>query len=110
MFDFAGQPALLHPPKAPAAGKGSCHGELVLVSDEPSYPSANPLTLHLGWTNAATPHDHDRIGVYKYPRVGADVPTEQNPIEPVAWSYIGGHGHTADGRCGGGGCQHQMGA
>jgi phospholipase C len=93
MFDFDGPPALLHPPKAPLAGKGGCHGQLVLLSQEPSYPSTNPLTLHLGWTGAPMPQDHDRIGVYKY----GDVPTEQKPIEPVAWTYIGGHGHTPNG-------------
>jgi phospholipase C len=102
MFDFDGGPALLHPPKAPAAGKGGCRGDLVLVSSEPSYPSASPLTLHLGWTNATTPHDHDRIGVYKYPRATADVPSDMNPIEPVAWSYIGGTGRTPSGAPGSG--------
>ncbi|HVU52266.1 MAG TPA: alkaline phosphatase family protein [Polyangia bacterium] len=97
MFDFDHPPALLQPPKAPPAGKGGCHGALVLVSDEPSYESVSPLTLHIGWTNATTPNAHDRIGVYKYPRGTADVPTEDNPIEPVAWTYIGGTGHTPSG-------------
>jgi phospholipase C len=97
MFDFDHPPGLLHPPAAPLSGKGGCHGDLVLSSDEPSYVSASPLTLHLGWTNAQTAHEHDRIGVYKYPRVAADVPSEQNPIEPIAWSYIGGQGHTPGG-------------
>jgi phospholipase C len=97
MFDFDHAPALLHPPAAPVAGKGGCKGDLVLSSEEPSYPSASPLTIHIGWTNAKTPSAHDRIGVYKYPRAGADVPTEQNPIEPIAWSYIGGNGHTPSG-------------
>ena len=102
MFDFEHPPALMHPPKAPSAGKGGCHGDLVLVSDEASYVSASPLTVHLGWTNAKTPHDHDRIGIYKYPRVDGDVPTEMNPIEPLAWSYIGGMGHTPSGAPGSG--------
>jgi phospholipase C len=98
MFDFDGPPALLHPAKAPVAGKGGCKGDLILTSEEPSYVSANPLTLHFGWTNATTASDHDRIGVYMYPHdAKTDVPSDANPIEPVAWTYIGGMGHTPSG-------------
>jgi len=97
MFDFEHPPALMHPPKPPSAGKGGCHGDLVLVSDEASYVSASPLTVHLRWTSAKPAHDHDRIGIYKYPRAAEDVPSEMNPIEPIAWSYIGGMGHTPSG-------------
>jgi phospholipase C len=94
MFDFDGPPALLHPPKPPLAGKDGCHGDLVLSSEEPSYGSTNPLTLHIGWRGATMAAPNDRIAIYKYPRVAADLPSEANPIAPIAWSYIGGMGHT----------------
>jgi phospholipase C len=97
MFDFDNPPALLHPPQNPAAGKGSCHGDLLLVSEEATYASASPLTIHLRWSNAQAAHDHDRIGIYRYPRGTPDVPSDTNPIEPIAWSYIGGNGHTPGG-------------
>jgi phospholipase C len=97
MFDFEHPPALLHPPAAPAAGTGGCHGDLVLTSSQPSYVSASPLTITIQWTNVMTPNAHDRVGIYKYPHMPAEVPSEMNPIEPVAWSYVGGQGHTPSG-------------
>jgi phospholipase C len=97
MFDFSGAPPMLHPPDAPLAGKGGCHGDVVLQSDKPSYPSASPLSIRISWTGVAAPQDHDRIGIFRYPRGAMDVPTEMNPIIPLAWAYIGGHGQTPGG-------------
>jgi hypothetical protein len=97
MFDFENAPALLHPPRPPLAGTGGCHGDLVLVSDEPSYVSESPFTLHLGFRGGLAPRDHDRVGIYRYPGDAADIPTEANPIEPDAWVYIGDHGQTPNG-------------
>jgi len=97
MFDFQSPPALLHPPPAPLAGTGGCHGQLVLAPDEPSYVSALPMIIEIGFRGVAMPQETDRVGIFKYPRAATDVPSETNPIEPVAWSYIGGHGRTPGG-------------
>lgn len=97
MFDFESPPALLHPPPAPLAGTGGCHGQLVLAPDEPSYVSALPMIIEIGFRGVAMPQETDRVGIFKYPRAATDVPSETNPIEPVAWSYIGGHGRTPGG-------------
>jgi phospholipase C len=102
MFDFDHPPALLHPPAPPKAGSGGCHGDVVLVSDQGSYPSESPFVLHLGFRNDLGPSDHDRIAIYRYPRVATDVPSSANPIAPLAWTYIGGHGHTPSGAPGSG--------
>ncbi len=97
MFDFAGAPAWLTPPAAPAAGVGGCHGQIVLTTDQPSYVSGDGMTIGVSFTGVPMPSAHDRIGVYKYPRATADVPTEANGLEPIAWSYIGGQGQTPQG-------------
>jgi hypothetical protein len=97
MFDFDSAPALLHPPTAPPAGSGGCHGDIVLVSVQGSYVSESPFVLHLGFRDSLMPSDHDRIGIYRYPRNAGDVPSETNPIEPIAWTFIGGQGQTPNG-------------
>jgi phospholipase C len=97
MFDFENTPALLQPPTAPLAGTGGCHGQLVLAPDKPSYVSSAPLIIHVGFRGAVMARDTDRVGIFKYPRAAAEVPSEANPIEPIAWSYVGGHGRTPGG-------------
>ncbi|HVZ71308.1 MAG TPA: alkaline phosphatase family protein [Polyangia bacterium] len=93
MFDFGCAPSLLHPPEAPAAGKEGCHGDIVLAAAEPSYASAPGLSIAVSFRDVPAPTAHDRIGIYRYPRGPMDVPSNQNPIEPVAWGYVGGGGH-----------------
>ena len=93
MFAFDGEPGLLHPPAAPAAGVGGCHGDIVLTTDKPDYATGPSMTVSIAFTGVPSPAPHDRIGVYTY----SDVPTEAKPIEPLAWSYIGGGGHLAQG-------------
>jgi phospholipase C len=95
MFDFGCPPALLEPPEAPGAGMAGCHGDVVLTTDEPSYQSADSLTIQVDFRGVTAPEPHDRLGLYKYARTQAEVPSEKNPIEPLAWGYIGGHGHVA---------------
>jgi phospholipase C len=97
MFDFESPPTFLQAPAAPLAGTGGCHGQLVLAPDEPSYVSALPMVIEVGFRGVATPHEADRVGIFKYPLATTDVPSETNPIEPVAWSYIGGHGRMQGG-------------
>jgi phospholipase C len=94
MFDFAAGPALLHPPQAPESGTGGCVGNIMLSTDQPSYISRVSTAIRVAFSGVG-PKPHDRIGLYPYPRQASDVPTPQNPIEPLAWGYIGGQGHTA---------------
>ena len=93
MFDFGCAPALLAPPEAPVAGKGGCHGDVVLVTDKPSYPSTDSLAIRIDFSGVPAPSAHDRIGVYKY----STVPTEASQLEPIAWAYAGGQGHMPEG-------------
>jgi hypothetical protein len=95
MFDFDRAPGLLRPPAAPSAGTGGCHGDIVLSTDKSSYASAAAMRFAIAFKEVPTPNAHDRIGVYKYPRAIADVPSEANGLEPIAWGYIGGQGHAA---------------
>lgn len=97
MFDFECAPPLLHPPLAPEAGTGGCAGQVMLVTDQPMYVSSPALAIRVTFSGVMMPSPHDRIGLYTYPRVSSDVPTEQNALEPVAWGYVGGQGHTAVG-------------
>jgi len=94
MFDFAAAPTLLQPPEAPAAGTGGCHGDILLTTDRPSYLSEDSMAIGVTFKGVPTPNARDRIGLYKYPRTTGDVPSELNGLEPIAWSYIGGQGHT----------------
>jgi hypothetical protein len=55
------------------------------------------MVIEVGFRGVATPHEADRVGIFKYPLATTDVPSETNPIEPVAWSYIGGHGRMQGG-------------
>ena len=97
MFDFGCPPALLDPPASPAAGMGGCHGDIVLTSDKPSYVSADAMTIRISFSGVPSPSAHDRLALYKYPRATAEVPSESNPIDPLAWGYLGGQGHVAAG-------------
>jgi phospholipase C len=104
MFDFSCAPPLMKPPEAPVAGTGECHGQIVLTTDQPSYPTGPSLAIEVQFRGVMMPNARDRIGIYRYPRASSDVPTDQNPIEPVAWAYVGGgpHGHMAGGAPGAG--------
>ena len=44
-----------------------------------------------------TPNARDRIGIYKYPRADVEVPSDANPLSPIAWGYIGGGGRAPSG-------------
>ena len=92
MFDFSA-PSLLAPPAPPPAGTGGCHGNIVLATDQPTYPSLPSTAIQVMFSGVPTPGARDRIGAYRY----GDVPSENNRQEPVAWGYIGGQGHTAAG-------------
>ena len=94
MFDFGGAPAGLPAPQAPPAGSGGCHGDIVLTTDKSSYVSADALEIRVNFRGAPMPNARDRIGVYKYPADPSNVPSENNGLEPVAWTYIGGTGQT----------------
>jgi phospholipase C len=93
MFAFDCAPGLLHPPAAPLAGTGGCHGEIVMTTDKTDYTSSPSLSVAIAFNGSSSPAAHDRVGVYKY----SDVPTEAKPIDPIAWGYIGGGGRTAQG-------------
>jgi phospholipase C len=93
MLNFNCLPPLLHPPEAPAAGVGGCNGVVVLSTDMESYTSSVDMAVKVSFSGVTAPAAHDRIGVYHY----ADVPTEVNGLDPVAWAYIGGQGHVAQG-------------
>ncbi len=102
MFDFQQTPALLHPPAAPTTGTSGCSGNIRLVTDHPSYVRSASAAITVDWSGVMQPSAHDRIGLYAYPSVTDPVPNEQNRLEPVAWSYIGGQGHMATGAPGSG--------
>jgi len=93
MFDFGCAPTLLKPPAAPAAGKGGCHGDIVLKTDQPNYTSADSMSISVSFSGVTMPHANDWIGIYKY----GTVPSEATPTASVAWGYIGGNGQTAQG-------------
>jgi phospholipase C len=95
MFDFGCPPALLDVPEAPTAGMAGCNGDVVVTSDKPSYRTAAGMTIGVNFTGIASPNANDRLGLYPYPRLQADIPSETNLLEPIAWAYIGGHGHVA---------------
>jgi phospholipase C len=97
MFDFDCGPSILHPGEAPAAGVGGCTGQIMLSTDQTSYLRSASLAISVTFTGVGMPNPHDRIGLYPYPKVSSDVPTAQNPLEPLAWGYIGGQGHVAAG-------------
>jgi hypothetical protein len=86
---------LLHPPAAPRAGTEGCHGEIILSTDEATYRSAPPQAIKIKFRGSPGPDAHDRIALYRYPRMAADVPSDNNKVAPLAWRYIGG-GQTAD--------------
>jgi phospholipase C len=97
MFDFEHPPAFLHPPASPLAGTSGCHGQLVLQPDQPAYASGGTIVIRVSFRGVTSPQPKDRVALYRYPRAPADVPSEKNPLPPVAWGYVGGHGHTAEG-------------
>jgi phospholipase C len=86
MFDFGCEPALLHPPTAPAQGLGGCHGMVVLTTDKPNYTSSDAMQIMVSFKGLQNPRANDWIGVYHY----GDVPSEANQLRSVAWVYIGG--------------------
>jgi phospholipase C len=97
MFDFGCPPALLAAPGPPLSGMGRCGGDIRLTTDSSSYPSADSMSITVSFTGVASPNPHDRLGLYKYPRLQSDIPKDNNPLESIAWAYIGGGGHVAGG-------------
>jgi hypothetical protein len=72
---------------------GRCGGEIMLTTDSPSYASTDAMTITVHFTGVASPNPHDRLGLYKYPRLQSDIPSETNQLESIGWAYIGGQGH-----------------
>jgi phospholipase C len=93
MFDFGCPPALLDAPAPPLSGMGRGGGEIMLTTDSPSYASTDAMTITVHFTGVASPNPHDRLGLYKYPRLQSDIPSETNQLESIGWAYIGGQGH-----------------
>ena len=97
MFDFGCPPALRDVADAPLSGMGRCGGAIMLTTTTSSYPSSAAMSITVHFTGVASPNPHDRLGLYKYPRLQSDIPSETNLLEPIAWAYIGGQGHVVGG-------------
>lgn len=84
LFDFSGEPPMLTPPTAPAAGTLGCANDVRLSADKATYASGDPLVI--SFSNAQGNDPLDRVALYTHPPSGA---TKPGP-GALAWTYVGG--------------------